>query len=212
MKPRFTFPKQILLPLFTAILLGLSFSSRATIREIESYNYYFLGDTTRAFVGDTIRFVNKEGAHWPTSTSIPSSALPFSKVLPNAGDTLLYVVTIGGEYDFICNYHSEMAGVILVSLPTNINTPTALENDRIPKLYPLPFRNKLTIDINRSSLFKYTVTVEVANSLGQREYSTVTNDIATPLNLDLAELLPGIHFVTLSEGNTKRTYRVVKGE
>ena len=68
-----------------------------------------------AKVGDTIIWKYQSGYHSVTSNGIPAGAIAFDKdPMSSAADSLVYVLQIIGAYNYICNYHSTMTGIINV--------------------------------------------------------------------------------------------------
>jgi hypothetical protein len=164
-------------------------------------------------VGDTVTWQWVDNVHQPASTTIPQGASTWSLTINSGNPTASYVITVPGVYNYQCNFHTleGMFGKFIVEdIGTRINT---VEADNQLKIYPQPFKTKLTIDLNHNSTFKNNVTVEVSNGIGQREYYINTSDIlTTPLTMDLSNLAPGIYFVSIREGEIKKTYRLIKSE
>ena len=198
-----------------SVFTVIGFSSHATIHRVGCQNYIFVPDSFNAVVGDTVTWYYINGVeHEPTSLVLPAGAPSFQHLISPADTSFSYVITSPtlGTYDYECAFHvSEgMVGKFTVISPAGI---TPVDGDRPLKVYPIPFQRNLTVDLNNNSLFRNGAILEISNMIGQRKfYLNLSEMQSAPLNLDLSDLDPGIYFLTVSEGVTKKTLRLIKSE
>ncbi len=103
----------------------------------------FSPDSINVVVGDTVKFLWVSGTHNTTSQTIPSGAAPWSKSMTSANDSLDYIVTVAGEYNYSCTLHAGMIGKFIAT-----GGPTGIKN--LSKsgsfiLYPNPVNDSFTI-------------------------------------------------------------------
>ena len=187
------------------VIGGLNLS--ATVHTIGVQNFSFSPNSVNANVGDTIIWQWISGTHTTTSSTIPAGAAAWNASMTSATASFLYVLTVPGTYNYLCTIHN-FTGVITVGGATGIEkieaTPPVL-------VYPSPFINQLTVDLNFSSVFKSNVVVELYDLLGTRKYRHVLGDeVVEPLNVDVSGLPQGIYFVSVSNGKDKATFKVTK--
>ena len=108
-------------------LLGLSMMTLTT-PEVEAaegraalsvniQNFAFSPSTLTIDVGDSVTWTNNDGAsHTVTSTSGPAS---FDSGTLSPGDSFSFTFTTAGTYDYRCNIHSSMTGMITVVAPNS---------------------------------------------------------------------------------------------
>ncbi len=205
--------------IFTSVLFTtltfLSIQTFATKIIVTAENYKFTPDSFDCNVGDTITWHYTGGfGHEPASTTIPNGAATWTVDVNSGSPDASYVVTVSGTYNYVCNFHigDGMVGKFIAhpAVSTNI---TALPVERPIKVFPSPFHNTLTIDLNQNTSFKNEVTVELTNSIGERKIATTSREIFNnAITLDVSDLAQGMYFVTISDGNLKKTYRVIKSE
>ena len=68
-------------------------------------------------VGDVIHWVEEEGSHTTTSTSVPAGADTWDNTLNTTFD---YTVEVPGLYVYICQFHNGMGGGFQVLTPTSV--------------------------------------------------------------------------------------------
>ncbi len=125
------------------VFLGLLFfssSSFCTNYTVNVQNFSFAPATVNAIVGDTITWVWVSGTHTTTcdgvvvGTSLPPGATPWDEPINSTITTYSYVLTVDGEYDYVCTFHG-MPGVIMaVPLPVELTSFTASLNGEFASL------------------------------------------------------------------------------
>ncbi|MDB5284733.1 MAG: hypothetical protein JWO06_3808 [Bacteroidota bacterium] len=179
----------------------------ATTHTITVQNFSFSPDSINASVGDTIVWQWVNGIHTTTSTNIPSGAATWNSSITTAVQTFSYVLTVSGTYRYYCSVHN-FTGVIIASGTSSVERVDASPHILI---YPKPFTNRLTIDLNASSVFTTNVTVEVYDILGARKYlRRLGDEVVEPFTMDLSDLAQGVYFVCVNNGINKATYKVTK--
>lgn len=82
---------------------------------VQVANNVFIPDSLQACSGDTIKWVLTQGTHTTTSTNIPAGAISWDQFMSSTGvTTFTYVVTVTGNYDYVCTIHPSMVGKIVV--------------------------------------------------------------------------------------------------
>ena len=82
---------------------------------IEVANNVFIPANLTACTGDTIKWVLSQGGHTTTSTTIPAGAASWDQIMTSTGvTTFTYVVTVSGNYDYVCTFHPSMIGKLVV--------------------------------------------------------------------------------------------------
>ena len=100
--------KKIFTLSFSVLLfLGLS-KSQAVTFTIGVQNYSFSPATVTVNTGDTIMWMWNGGSHTTTSTQIPIGATAWNASLNSNESMFMYVPTIAGSYDYICQPHVSM--------------------------------------------------------------------------------------------------------
>lgn len=205
--------------LFTLALLTAFFSpgSFATNHIIIAEDYQFIPDSLNCTVGDTITWQFESGTgetteHEPESINIPAGAPTWNFIINGTTKTGFTVATKAGTYNYNCYFHylMGMVGKFVASAVTGI--PAVEENTPV-KIFPMPFKNNLTINVGNNPAFSSGVNIEVNDILGQRKYyMNYTENSSVPITLDLSDLSPGLYFMSLIYGDTRKTYRIIKSE
>ena len=121
------------------LFLGLLFYSSSSFcinHMVTVQNFSFAPATVNAVVGDTITWQWVSGTHTTTcdgsfpGTSLPAGAVPWDEPITSASPTYSYVLTVDGEYDYVCTIHApNMNGMIMaVPLPVELVSFTASVN------------------------------------------------------------------------------------
>lgn len=108
--------------LFACLCAGLASTVRsfAATHIIHVADFQFSPATLTLPLGDTIKFMWMSGSHTTTSTTLPGGAASWDQDMTNANDSLVYVPTVAGTYNYKCKPHESMGmvGSFIVS-PVN---------------------------------------------------------------------------------------------
>jgi len=108
--------------LFAAMLLcGFSSLYAATII-VRVSNFQFKPATVNAKVGDTIKWVWKQGSHTTTSLTVPAGAPIWDRAMDSTHKNFKYRLRFAGTYTYKCTPHFSAFG-----MKGTINVTTALE-------------------------------------------------------------------------------------
>ena len=197
-------------PLFTlATLAAFITSANATTVTVTCQNFpsHFLPVTVNAVCGDTIHWTWVTGGHvvGPISASdIPSGAAMFNAPIDAGNLTFDYVVTAAGNYHYVCHPstpHGE-DGYIVVTCATGV---AAIEFNPVSIAYPNPFPDKFFIETVPADR------IIICNILGEKIKSLSLKNGQTKIEVDAAELNPGIYFYSImKEGVIIETRKLVK--
>jgi plastocyanin len=181
----------------------------ATIHIIQVQRSAFVPATLQALAGDTIQWVWQSGKHTLKSIRTPKGASAWKANINSKSKTFQLVLWVPGKYEYISMVgHSHFQGSISIDI-----APAAaqLNADTTIKIYPLPFKNSLTIDMNNAGIFKSPVNIEIFDALGQSKFHKSSEQVLiSPLTLKLPDWPAGYYFMNLSDKVTKRTYRIIK--
>ena len=192
-----------------ASLLAILTTTNATIRTVTCQNTpsHFLPVTVNAVCGDTIRWTWATGGHvvGPINASnIPSGAAMFNAPIDANHLSFQYVVTVAGNYHYVCHPatpHGEDA-YIVVTCATGV---PPIDMDHASNAYPNPSSDKFTIETTPADM------ISIYNILGEKMKSVSLKSGQTKIQMDVAELNPGIYFYSiLKEGVIVETKKLVK--
>ncbi len=114
--------------LFLALFL-LSGTSQAALYDVAIVNFTFSPAELNIQQGDTVRWTNQDSS---PHTSTSNSGVWNSGNMNN-GDVYSFVFSLEGSYPYLCLYHSNMTGVVIVGTPgegdsdwVELQTPTVL--------------------------------------------------------------------------------------
>jgi plastocyanin len=109
----------------------------AKIITVQVVNFQFMPSTVNAKVGDTIRWVWKQGTHTTTSLTIPAGALAWNKPIDINHRVFRYKLTKAGTYKYRCNIHASiMKGTINVTarLAADLNSFSVADDEEAKAL------------------------------------------------------------------------------
>lgn len=142
--------------------------SLATTRTVNMQYPSFVPETTHAFVGDTVRWINTDIRLHTTTSGINGTPNGiWNSGTMNPGDTFRFRFTSSGNYPYYCAFHylMGMTGVIIVNI-VDIKEIDALATPIVvAQNYPNPFNNKITINFELKTAGK--VDVKIFDALGQ---------------------------------------------
>jgi plastocyanin len=117
--------------LLLAIMFGFS-TAYATKHIITQSGNTFTPNLITVSVGDTIHWVWTSGIHTTTNKTIPVGATSWDSPLTSANQSFEYVVTLPGEYEYMCSIHESMGmtGIFQTSNSTGTmeNLPDFAQN------------------------------------------------------------------------------------
>ena len=167
----------------------------------------FNPSTVNAVCGDTIRWTWIVGGHvvGPISPAdIPNGAAGWNAPIDASNLSFEYVVTVPGNYHYVCHPafpHGEDA-YLVVTCATGI---AASGNNRASYASPNPFSDKFFIETILADR------ITICNLLGVEIKSISLKRGQTSVQVDAAELNPGIYFYTIiKEGVIIETRKLVK--
>ena len=184
--------KKTLIPLI--IILAMVFMNAnifSTTYTIQAGGFSFSPSTVNVAVGDTIKWAWLNGTHTTTSVTVPTGAAAWDNPLDNSHTSFSYVVHVGGQYNYQCNFHymMGMTGVINASV-TGIKPLSNLVPDKFQlyQNYPNPFNptTNIKFDIAKNSVVKLTI------------FDMNGKEIVTLLN---GELQPGTYSIDWNGSN-----------
>ena len=153
-------------------------------------------------VGDTVLFTWMSGFHTVTSASIPAGASAFDSPITANNQTLAYVVTVPGSYNFVCTPH---ASVMSGSFTANTVSVKAKQNkDQELIIYPNPVKAKLHVVLNTPSASHMVIYDLLGNEI--KKMTVVASKSDYVFNLENNK--SGVYFIKVMDGN--RTLSVKK--
>jgi plastocyanin len=199
--------KKNLLSLFVC-LMAVATQMSATIHLINQQGLTFSPDNLTVLVGDTVRFRWNSGTHNTVSTEVPEGASTWNSPLNSGNQSYEYEVTVAGNYEYHCSFHSGQDGVFTaVSNPTNLNSvKSAISemNVRVAASGSLVI-NMLNASGNRVNVTMLDLTGREVANLYQ---GTVASDDFT-VRQDVTAFQRGIYFVRFQEGARVTTRKVL---
>jgi plastocyanin len=199
--------KKNLLSLFICLLAAATQMS-ATVHLINQQGLTFSPDNLTVLVGDTVRFRWNSGTHNTVSTVVPEGAATWNSPLNSGNQSYDYEVTVAGNYEYRCTFHSGQDGVFTaVSNPNNVNSakPAISEmNVRMASGGNLIIHMQNALG-NRVSVTMLDITGREVSSLFQ---GTVASEDFI-VRQDLSAFHRGIYFVRFQEGARVTTRKVL---
>jgi hypothetical protein len=179
----------------------------------------FVPETTRAFVGDTVRWKNIDTR--PHTTTSGTNGTPngiWDSGTLNPGDSFKFKFTTQGNYPYYCSFHYTMGmvGVVIVNtVAIEENLPSS-EKSLILENYPNPFSSFATIKYALKT--SGNVNITIYDAAGQL-VNEVTNKYQTAgqylINWDgknsYRHIVPdGIYFYNLKYGHQIVIGKIIK--
>ncbi len=191
--------------LFASAFTFFTINTNATTIPVAISNFMFSPSSFTANIGDIIQFTLVSGTHTATSTSVPSGAATFaSPTMSTAGQSFSYTVTTAGTYAFKCSIHASMTGTFTVAAATGIAEPNV---DLSTKVYPSPFKEKVTIKSNGIDL------IEFFNIVGEKVKSIPVPTVESKIDVECDDMPAGIYFFrTYKDGVVVETRKIVKAK
>jgi plastocyanin len=123
----------------SALLASAPRAQAASTVSVEISNFAFQPASVTIQVGDTVTWTNLDSAAH-TATDTGSGSL-FDGVM-NQGESLSYTFTQAGTFDYICTFHPDMTGTVIVqaaSEPSASQVPDAAMSHPAPVSTPWAF-------------------------------------------------------------------------
>ncbi len=207
--------KTLFVLLFLIMVFLFNSTVKATTINITSSNFVFTPANVNAVVGDTIKWTNLNGSHTTTcngtqGTARPNGAAPWNAPLDNNNITFSYVITVPGNYQYVCLPHSpDMAGVIIATVSSISQLNEIATGYELSQNYPNPFNPETAIDF--SIPFSSNVNLDIYNIAGQNVASLV-NQRLTPgtykVRWNASDVTSGVYFYTLRTENFTETKKM----
>ncbi|MCW3086434.1 MAG: copper binding protein plastocyanin [Bacteroidetes bacterium] len=192
--------------LFASAFSLFTISANATTIPVAISNFNFSPSSFTANIGDVIQFTLVSGTHTATSTSVPSGAATFaSPTMSTVGQSFSYTVTTAGSYAFHCAIHpTTMSGTFTVAVASGIAEPNV---DLSTKVYPSPFKDKVSIKSNGIEL------IEFFNIVGEKVKSIPVPTVESKIDVDFDDMPAGVYFFrTYKDGVVVETRKIVKAK
>lgn len=203
--------KTIITLFIFCVSLMLVSSANATIRTVQvgpGFTTTFSPANVAANVGDTIRWTWVSGTHDVTSTSVPGGAASFASPIQSSG-TFTYVVTVVGNYTYVCTLHPGMDGSLTVT--TGVEPISSIADVfKLKQNFPNPFNPSTKINFSIPS--RELVTLAVYDLVGNEVATLVSEELNAgeyEFNFNASNLTSGAYFYTLRAGNLKDTKRML---
>ncbi len=188
---------------FMLVLTGLNAS--ATVWDINVSNNIFTPALQNVFVGDTIRWHLLAGNHTTTSVSVPVGAMSWDFTLSSGNPLFEYVVTVDGQYVYVCSFHGNMSGQLVASPNTGIAKPATDLNFVVSKSGD---NFNFSYNLGKSTNVNISV-IDVTGKLAKTLVSEVKNGGNFSEYFNLSDLKSGIYIVQLLADNQRFTRRIV---
>lgn len=199
--------KQIHAFIYVTLLL-LATSASATIVVVTQQENTFTPQTFEVNVGDTIRWVWTSGVHTTTSTTIPAGAAQWDSPLTAEVDTVDYVVTVAGNYAYVCTPHASigMTGSFTANSTLGIADKSTASSNSM-RVYPNPVKSEASLMLNadKAQMAMLSIYDLLGNRVDQKEISLKQG--SNNLSLPVVDIMPGIYFVELRYDNQAATVR-----
>jgi plastocyanin len=199
--------KKNLLALFVCIL-SVSLQMSATIHIVNQTGNTFSPADFTVLVGDIVRFEWNDGGHNTVSTDVPAGAATWNSPLNSSNQSYDYVVTIPGNYAYVCTFHAGQDGVFTAeALPNSVQNVTRAA---IEMNIHTSANGNLTVRVLNASGDKATVTML---DITGREVATLHQGVIASddftIRQDVSVFQRGIYFVRFQEGTRVSTRKVL---
>ena len=187
------------------VLMSMSKMASSAVVMVSAENFVFNPSNVTVNVVDTIMWMWSAGFHTTTSTVIPLGAAPWDAPVDQTNQMFMYQVTVEGEYDFICSFHSAMGmvGHITVLGTSGLNTVSSAQFSIVNNLV----HRDLEVKFNSGKNWQ----VELRSLTGAmvKQFSLATETGRTEI-FPIAELPNGIYIVRFYDGQSTRSQRIIK--
>jgi plastocyanin len=199
--------KKNLLSIFICIM-ALAMQMSATVHIVNQQGFTFSPADLTVIVGDTVRFRWNNGSHNTIATMVPAGAATWNSPLNSGSQSYDYEVTVAGNYEYHCSFHSGQDGVFTaVSNPTNLNSVKPAISEMNVRMAA---SGSLVINMQNASGNRVTVTMLdiTGREVATLYQGTVASEDFT-IRHDVASFQRGIYFVRFQEGARVTTRKVL---
>jgi plastocyanin len=198
------------------VMLFISGVSNSRTVSVTASNFVFTPAVVNAVVGDTIKWTRSSGSHTTTcdgqqGTSRPAGAAPWNAPLTSGNPTFIYVITVPGQYQYICEPHApDMAGVINATASSISQINEIVTGFEISQNYPNPFNPSTKISFAIPS--NEFVTLKIFNELGKEVESLVSSKLSAgtyEADWNAANLNSGVYYYRLQAGSFSQTRKML---
>jgi len=192
-----------LITIFSFLIITAT-SASAFVQVVEVGDYEFTPSVFTVNVGDTIKWVWKDGVHTTSSTTIPSSAISWMQTIDQNTTEFIYIPKATGSYDYQSDYDvvMNMTGHFTVTDPLGIQAPQR----NIVRLRSSHVAEYLTVEM--PELRDYLVpTVRDLTGRVIKYFEPIT---AETTSLYVGDLKNGIYLLELASRQRIISYRFIK--
>lgn len=187
-----------------AMLFLLCINANATVWNVQVKEFEFVNSPSSVNVGDTIRWTWMNGSHTTTSTSVPPGAASWNSPINASNTEFEYIVTVPGNYSYVCTPHAGMMNETFTATGTTDNTaPNAAENQFAVKL-----GNNDLVNVTYSVLNTAPVTIGLYDLTGKLLKSSakqIQSQGTYSYNVPIEDVKSGMYFVVVQIGDERKT-------
>ena len=150
--------------------------------------------------GDTVKWQWVNGVHTTSSNGIPTDAQPWNAVLDSTHTSFVYVVTVGGTYNYISVLDVPFMSGIFTTPVTGIDDVNSVFSD-VNAWWNSSGKEAI---VQFSMKENATVKVELVDLSGKVCYSSEENDFASAVirqKIPASQLPAGYYFIVLNAGD-----------
>lgn len=193
------------LSVLTAVLLGMSFTAKATVHMVTVQDFSFSPASMTVTVGDTVMWMWVNGTHTTTDTAIPAGAAAWNANINSSSMSFAYNVLVPGNYGYHCTIHPTLmmggfnaviSGISEVKLPPLFNWNIS--------------NNQLNIKLDLSAPAK--INIQLYDILGKqvRTFLPMTRMAGTYYeSFSIADIQHGVYFLEFIADDTKIVKKIL---
>ncbi len=191
-----------------ALILSGTARTNATVMIVSVSDFQFTPANFTVNAGDTIMWVWMSGFHTTTSNNIPPGALSWDAPINNSSPVYVYIPLVGGNYDYQCNFHSQMQASFTVVGTVGIEHQYSSGNASLNTT--MTGASQLNITYNMSSAG--TIDLAMYDLIGNKVL-TISHDAESAgshaARVNLEGLQKGIYLLNMQFGEGNITRKVM---